>query len=204
MTSWLENSIHIRRTPGIEKLEFVKLMHCSKWSLMGNQLICSNLFRPIYIAPTIQIQKKFIHLFWNVCNFVFRLRYQAKHTQSKWGCINALHKILPRDKSMFPVQKPEPFHDFFITFKAIDSPHTDRFQSSAQSRYVIWWYYLISMCHVISRLHSRFRLFLVPNSILFVMSFWMPSFLSYWLTNYGDFFKKSFYEFFYLSHNINV
>ena len=125
------------------------------------------------------------------------------HSQSE-GVLMRYTKFYQETNLCFLYKNLSLFMIFFITFKAIDSPHTDRFQSSAQSRYVIWWYYLISMCHVISTLHSRFRLFLVPNSILFVMSFWMPSFLSYWLTNYGDFFKKSFYEFFYLSHNINV
>ena len=133
------------------------------------------------------------------------LSYDTKlnmHSQSD-GVLMRYTKFYEETNLCFLYKNLSLFMIFLITFKAIDSPYTDRFPSSAQSGYVIGWYYLISMCHVISRLHSRFRFFLVPNSILFVMSFWMLSFLSYWLTNHGDF-KKNSYEFFYLSHNINI
>ena len=70
-----------------------------------------------------------MHLFWSICNFdfnlLFKLGYQAKQAQSKWGCIRELQSSLRRggEKNLYFLYiNLSLLLILFITFTTIDSP----------------------------------------------------------------------------------
>ena len=69
MTSGCKNIIHIRRTLVLKNLKVVKLMHCSKQSCMGSQLIFSNSVKLMW-SLIFKFKQKQIHLFcYSVADF---------------------------------------------------------------------------------------------------------------------------------------
>ena len=58
----------------LKNLKVVELMHCSKRSFMGSQLIFSNSVKPMW-SLLFKFKQKRIHLFCSVCSFFFRLLF---------------------------------------------------------------------------------------------------------------------------------
>ena len=74
----------------LKKLKGIELMHCSKRSFLGSQLI--NLRGPYYSnSNKNKYTSSGVFLFF--FRLLFKLGYQAKHVWSKWNCIIALQRI---------------------------------------------------------------------------------------------------------------
>ena len=149
----------------MKNLKFVKLIHCSKQSLIGSQFIyqiCFALCRPYYSRLNKSVY---------ICSGVFVVLTlgfclcYVKQVDSKRSWIIALKISLRRfwDRNTFIRYKN--------LSQVFDIGFPDRFSSSTRPRYLTVWYCSIcTVTYLTSRLLSFVTLFFGPSSILLVLS----------------------------------
>ena len=89
----------------LKSLNVSELIHCSKLTFTGSQLIFSNSVKPIW-GLLFKFRQNRMYLVWSTCNFDFNVcfvYFSISHAYWKWDCIKVFQISLGRvsDKNLF-------------------------------------------------------------------------------------------------------